>query len=68
MTRIQAGKGARFPHLRTPKGSPRERGSEGTRGCHLVIRKYLDRRKTFAVSAGNVKTDSSDCRIVRLLT
>jgi hypothetical protein len=42
MTRIQAGEGVRFPHLRTPKGSPRERGSEGTRGCHLGIREYLE--------------------------
>jgi hypothetical protein len=32
MTQIQAGEGVRFPHLRIPKGSPRERGSEGTRG------------------------------------
>jgi hypothetical protein len=41
MTRIQAGEGVRFPHLRIPKGSPRERGSEEIRGCHLRIRKYL---------------------------
>jgi hypothetical protein len=41
MTQIQAGEGVRFPHLRTPKGSPRERGSEGTRGCHMGIRRYF---------------------------
>jgi hypothetical protein len=29
MTQIQAGEGARFPHRRIPKGSLRERRSEG---------------------------------------
>ena len=34
-TNTGGGRG-RFPHLRTSKGSPRERGSEGTRGCHKM--------------------------------
>jgi hypothetical protein len=39
MTQIQAGEGARFPHRRSPKGSRRERRSEGRATFTKKVRK-----------------------------
>jgi hypothetical protein len=39
MTQIQAGEGARFPRRRIPKGSLRERRSEGTAKFTKKVRK-----------------------------